>query len=458
MLHGGRPFYLLTSPYNAMVRFPFNRKSALRKDKFTGLLSPSYPSMKTYVTVFLFLLLTAGVAPLQAATLSLLPWQLIGWDAEFPTRHKASLAAIHQAIESSWMTQAQGLDRWAEAQGRALSLNQKRRTASLRIGQAASNLGFEAYLVPILCPVGTKLVFALELVELSSQVLIGGQQILLDPARWEQTRLTNETRNELVSQLNDLRNELEADAQRNRQAEPIDAMKLNLSLLRGAHDSRHGAHLCLNMLMAHSLVKDQRILAPLGQLESGLLRQTLGITTPSQRFTRILAFDWGQDPKGPERFIYEARWAEGVLAGVLDRRLKGEAVLQQQPARLEPPASLRSLLNSTKEQLVLKDGPQVAKIRGAWVYLDRGRAWGLDLDDRLYLDDGQRRIKGHVVGFYGPGLGLQSTRGYRIQEGAIVYIRQGQREVKVGDMLRFDPTRFPTPWPPVRQPAQAAGP
>jgi hypothetical protein len=80
------------------------------------------------------------------------------------------------------------------------------------------------------------------------------------------------------------------------------------------------------------------------------------------------------------------------------------------------------------------------------------------MNDRLYLDDGQRLIKGHVVGFYGSGLGLTSPRGFPIHEGAILFIRTGQKKVKLGDGFRFDPTQYPTPWPPVRQPSQASAP
>ena len=85
---------------------------------------------------------------------------------------------------------------------------------------------------------------------------------------------------------------------------------------------------------------------------------------------------------------------------------------------------------------------------GAWAYLDRGRAWGLEMNDRLWMERDGQAIKGHVVKFFGPELKLRSPRGFWITEGAIVFIRTGQKEVKVGDVLRYDPTEFPTPWPP----------
>jgi hypothetical protein len=57
-------------------------------------------------------------------------------------------------------------------------------------------------------------------------------------------------------------------------------------------------------------------------------------------------------------------------------------------------------------------------------------------------------IKGHVVGFYGPELKLTSKSGHSIAEGAIIYIRKGQRSIKLGDSFEYEQVNYPTPWPP----------
>ncbi len=102
------------------------------------------------------------------------------------------------------------------------------------------------------------------------------------------------------------------------------------------------------------------------------------------------------------------------------------------------------------EQLALNRSelPQVAKIKGAWAYLDKGRAWGLQMNDRLVSSEDPSAIKGHVVSYFGPELNLKSSRGWPIHEGAIIYIRKGQKSVKLGQSFTYDGMKVPTAWPP----------
>jgi hypothetical protein len=109
---------------------------------------------------------------------------------------------------------------------------------------------------------------------------------------------------------------------------------------------------------------------------------------------------------------------------------------------------LSNFLSSERKSLLLADGPQAARINRAWVYLDRGRAWGLKMNDRMVAGSGGEEIKGHVVRFFGPEENLKSPRGFPIHEGAILYIRKNQKAPKVGTEFRMDPRTFPTPWPP----------
>ena len=44
----------------------------------------------------------------------------------------------------------------------------------------------------------------------------------------------------------------------------------------------------------------------------------------------------------------------------------------------------------------------VIKVYGAWAYLDKGRAWGLEMNDRLWFEKDGRMVKGHVVAYFGP--------------------------------------------------------
>jgi hypothetical protein len=109
---------------------------------------------------------------------------------------------------------------------------------------------------------------------------------------------------------------------------------------------------------------------------------------------------------------------------------------------------LKTSLNTEYASLRRNELPQVVKIRGAWAYVDKGRAWGLQMNDRLVSQDSPTGIKGHVVAYYGPEMKLSSARGWPIHEGAVVFIRKGQRDVRVGTTLTYDAMTVPTPWPP----------
>jgi hypothetical protein len=109
---------------------------------------------------------------------------------------------------------------------------------------------------------------------------------------------------------------------------------------------------------------------------------------------------------------------------------------------------LKTSLTTESSALRRDELPQIVKIRGAWAYVDKGRAWGLQMNDRLVSNDDPSKIKGHVVAYYGPEMKLSSSRGWPIHEGAIVFIRKGQRDLRVGQTLTYDGMKVPTPWPP----------
>lgn len=109
---------------------------------------------------------------------------------------------------------------------------------------------------------------------------------------------------------------------------------------------------------------------------------------------------------------------------------------------------LKTELTIEQNALSRSELPQVAKIKGAWAYVDKGRAWGLQMNDRLVVSDNPNGIKGHVVSYFGPELNLKSPRGWPIHEGAIIYIRKGQRDVKLGQSFTYDGMKVPTQWPP----------
>lgn len=436
---------LAFSPYIDMVEVLCKHISRFGKAKFSAknfflsqLMKPKSLSLLLALLCFI-----PKARAEEDARVALLPWQLIAWDSEFSVRHRESLASLHSSLARAWIEAPQRLDLWLGS--RPQSINQKSRSQTISIGASRSKLGFDAYLVPVLCPLGEQLVAGLQLVDMKSQLVLAGSQRLMPREPWEKQNgpMPEGLERAFISMLQDI----EVAAIRRHESQTMDAFKLSLRLLRGSEGPRLGAMNCQNLLLTNALVDQYRVLASLGSLEAAHLREQLHIAIDPQRSTRVLALDWGMEKGGPEIWKFEARWSEGVLGGTIDESIKGEVKLRRQPDGFELPSSLAELFRQEREQLKLGDLPRIARIYKAWVYLDRGRAYGLDMNDRLYLRDGDRLVKGHVVGFFGPKAGVVSPRGFPVHEGAIVYIRKGQRQVKLGDTLNFDPSTYPAPFP-----------
>ncbi|MBC7661919.1 MAG: hypothetical protein H7249_19680 [Chitinophagaceae bacterium] len=377
--------------------------------------------------------------------LSVLPWQLIGVDNEFATRNKTKLAALYQQLKQSLLTESQPLDQLLEKQGQILPLNLKHSIHPVASGKPTFSVPGPSYLVPVLCLAGESIVVATELVTLSDNALIASKQQFTPKTAWDSPAAPLAIGAPWAQDL--------AAAIRGADTEAL-AFKVDFTLLRSSHNSIEGTHECFNMLVAHELQKTMMVPTPLDLLEGYRLRQLLSPTSQPKRSTRTFLLDWGRDPKGPQLSAL-LRSSESVLGSQFTPR--GSMTFELMPAenRISIPLTFTQTLKDFRSELLSNDKPQVAKIDRAWVYLDRGRAWGLDMNDRVYFEEGGRFVKGHVVGFYGAGLGLKSPRGFAIKEGAIVFVRKSQKQVKIGDVFDFDPTVFPTPWPAVRQPSKA---
>lgn len=422
-----------------------SRYSPRKQTQNTKLFSKS---LLTWFSFFVFNLCLASqlFAQAQVPELSLLPWQLIGVDNEFVSRNGKKIQALHSQLQQSVLSTPQPLDLWMEAQGRTLPLNLKHSLHPILSGKSLGGLPASTYIVPILCRIGDRIIVATELVSLKDNFLLSAKQQFTAREAWEGDSPAPLTIGAAWGQglVSAIRQE-DAEAP---------AFKVDLSLLRSSHNSIDGTHQCLNMLLAHELQKTMMVPTPLDLLEGYRLRQNLIPDSAPKRSTRTFLLDWGQNPTS-NKLVALVIASESVMSSQMTPRGPVSFEIKPEENRIVVPDTFMKMLTDYRSQLLTKDKPQVAKVYGAWAYLDRGRAWGLDMNDRVYFEDGGRFVKGHVVGFYGSGLNLKSPRGFAIQEGAIVFIRKGQREVKVGDSFDFDPTAYPTPFPPVRQPAKA---
>jgi len=222
-------------------------------------------------------------------------------------------------------------------------------------------------------------------------------------------------------------------------------------------------------------------LATLALLESGVAvtqsigaeallqaRRGLNITTQLRRGNRSLVISWpetlGENARAtrwPLQLRATARWTDAVFGQPFVSPVNDEGVTATTPRETtfttsfdraqngrvsgSLPASVTATLTREATALTRNDLPQIARIDRGWAYLDRGRAWGLQMDDRVRARaaDGSE-VTGHVVGFYGPEARLKSPRGFPINEGAIVFVRKGQGLIDAGLQFDFDPQTYPT--------------
>ncbi len=215
--------------------------------------------------------------------------------------------------------------------------------------------------------------------------------------------------------------------------------------------------LCLNMLLgAAFLERGIDVVTSIGTENLTALRARRGITTPLRRPNRSVLATWKSPPgqiSWPLSVELTTRISDGVfgqparlgaaqdLAGAKPWQFRRSADGRVEFA-LE--TSLAQELDLQQKSLLEDEAPRVARVSGAWAWVDRGRAWGLQMDDRLVATTADGEIvAGHVVGFYGANELLTSPRGFPITEGAIIYVRKGQALVQNGLSFEYDQTSYP---------------
>ncbi len=215
---------------------------------------------------------------------------------------------------------------------------------------------------------------------------------------------------------------------------------------------------CLNLLAIEEISSSRTLVATDALEDLHLARRRLNINVPFKRFNRTLQLGWFLEQKPitqadadkPLKLELMTQTSEGVFGTRSQPDLLKNIDLDLRSTKLQLGVLplIEPLLKAEDVSLRKDERPQISRIYGAWAYVDRGRAWGLRMNDRLELSDASGTVKGHVVGFYGSAMNIKSPRGFPVAEGAIVFIRKGQKEIKIGQELMFDQTKYPTSWPP----------
>ena len=161
---------------------------------------------------------------------------------------------------------------------------------------------------------------------------------------------------------------------------------------------------------------------------------------------------WG-DSKTPDGMPRPETWQQKVRIvkseGVFGKSILPdwnetlqESLLGEAEIKISFPETWAQELSQQKQLLSQATKPKVIAQDGRWAYLDRGRAWGLDLTDRLVLK-GSGDIRGHAIGFFGSEKKMSVANKIPIHDGAIIYIRDGLENVRVGMEVDFDPKNYP---------------
>ena len=384
-----------------------------------------------------------------------MPWVLWGINDEQAAVLQPHLAATLQMLARRYLEAPLALTSFVQKTApQEISLNGQKISDRILVGSLKQGADAASVMIqPLFCPVSDRYVLALELIDTARDVILGAANTTITRQQWQEVSRDRvrlgQIWQELVPPL------LDRVLQERQAPSDKTAMHLSLSLGRESGRMDQGSYLCLNMLLAHQLAKRYPVNHEIGNNESYHLRRLLKVPGHVQRASRRLVVVWSMEDYAnfPLKINQTIRVSESILGGRIGPPLTASLVLEAGESLVMPlPVQMNAFLQNEAGALGLDEPPQVARIYRAWVYLDKGRAYGLKMNDRLYLRKNGQTIKGHVVGFYGPGLGVKSPRGFAVHEGAIVFIRKGQADTRLGDELLYDPTGFPAAWPPVPTP------
>lgn len=385
----------------------------------------------------------------------LFPWEMPGISYDFRAEHREELRQSWDALKNLYLPKPLTLYQFGRDNARFFTSNQKLLSETIAADRQHNliNLNDATYLQPVICPIQDRiyLIFILGSYDSGELLAIVSEQIPAS-SRIPGQKIPAGSIPRAAEQLWARLRNLQPQALPSRDHH----FKLGLGLLKASPDHQSGGFHCPNLLVAEALQSITPLQLDIGRNNLVHSRDVISPAQPMLRVNHMLSLDW------PSQMRAGKPWLEGPFAvgSQLSDAVFGRSIYSRreyqfhwtEDQRLQLDPELIRLIQEEQLKLKINDWPMVVKTYGAWAYVDRGRAWGLEINDRLWLTRNGKTIKGHVVKFYGPELKLHSPRGFPISEGAIVFVRTGQKEVRPGDIFQFDPTTFPTPWPPQKTP------
>ncbi len=372
----------------------------------------------------------------------IMPWVTYGIEVELSAKARANLKALSAQIAKPWSNNPQPLTPSANLQR---GNNFKRHSSKFLKGTMNPGINYDIAIQPIWCQVSGIQVIALQAIDLRNRRIVAStHRAVRDKKRIKKPN------NQMILPVT---NELLQKTRKIVQANNRQPLKVDLKLTNRSVRSR-GSYQCLNSVISENLAEDFNLDTSVGNQSLVHLGHHLNLPALAPRPTRIIRLEWKQlkalNGNTGNNLKLTAWWDEGILGTKFLKAKPKDISLQINNNRLVV-VGIKNITNQLQDEannLKAESIPTVVKTYGAWAYLDQGRSWGLRMNDRLVNQQNPSGVKGHVVGFYGAGLKLKSPKGTPVHEGAIVYIRKGQSQLKVGQTFTYDQQTFPTNWPP----------
>jgi len=381
------------------------------------------------------------------------PWRVVGIDASEKAKAKNALTRAAAALVNAVGQNPQTLTAQAIAAGKTVTINMKKISDKIT-SVNGPEFPFPIIIEPVWCSIADQHVLLVTIARSDNNELLGSAHGTIPEGNLKPSLQAG---GDLFTPLmNGLLTKALTAAQARAAQNKVDALHVGLSLALPEHRRDTGSGQCLNYIVEEKLALDYTVARSEGVDRLVSLRGIYGTEAKMRRPTRLFKMQWQQpDPRRPQLNVplnmqLKVEVAESVFGHSTPRRYAGAVPVTATAERtinINLPAEFDALFSEEKSTLLLADWPQVTKVFGAWVYLDRGRAWGLKMNDRMVAMVDGKPVKGHVVRFFGPEQKLTSPRGFPIEEGAILYIRKGQKLPTQGLEFQFDPRQFPTTYP-----------
>lgn len=388
-----------------------------------------------------------------------LPWKSLNYSREFLSRNREIFKNARKTWEKTLIQQPLTWEKYLEDKGfNNILLNLKKLTQEISVGAGTALLGSTEPLSfePLICPLGDQTLVLLTITHTVKQHLISAGHFAIATKELRENSQNPDLSNILQNALTQATQRALAQSNSQNQIKQ-DALQIKLSSGKKISRPDYGSSRCLNLLISEALAQQgYQVLRSTGLENLMIIRNIHNIQAPLYRATRNFLMKWTFSSTAfPINLNLKASAAEAVFANSIKKHSDSQWIFA-----LEPEGNLKYTINEEflsfidleKKALLYESSPSIIKIHKAWAYVDKGRAWGLKMKDRLISKELKKEIKGHVVGFFGPEMGLKNKDGQAIHEGAIIYIRKGRKLLRIGQEFLFDPTKFPTPWPPTTGP------